>query len=367
MPGATLPNLSIVLPSLGGDIGTWDDEINAALTLVDAHDHTAGKGLRIKSAAISIDADLSFGGFFQSSVGKVSFSTIAAPSSGSKAIFVNSADNELYWRTNAGVNVKLTNGASINTSLVGGIVGDYAAVGAEVAYDDANDRYTFKQQSTKPWARIMCGGIQLAEFNTTESVFTRLICNAALAVSYDLIFATALPGSTSIVQVDSAGNLTYSSTLVNPPSASDYKFTTARVASIPACAAQLTSGMTSTFDGLTSNWTIAAAETLKLAYPLLGLEVGDQITAWNVYAAKTSAATNTISAELYKMTAGGARTKIGATQSNSANNPGNITLGQSGLTQTVGANESYYIVLFKAATLSAGDSAFDADFSRTRP
>ncbi len=215
MPGSTLPNIGIILPSLGGDEGIWDDEINAGLTLIDAHNHTSGKGLAITSAAISIDADLSFGGFTISALGKISFSAITAPVSGSKNLFVSSADNELYWRSNAGTNVKLTNGASINTSLVGGIVGDYASVGAALEYDDANDRYTFKQQSTFPWAKVACGGVQIFEFNTTESVSVNLVCPAALAGSYSIELPTALPGSTLLWQITSAGVVTFSNTIVN--------------------------------------------------------------------------------------------------------------------------------------------------------
>src|SRR3990167_8157959 len=107
----TLPNMSLITPVAGG---AWDDKINAAFALVDAHDHTSGKGLAIASAALSIDADVSWGGFSITSLGKISFTAITAPVSGSKNLFVNTSDNELYWRTNAGANVKLTDGASLN-------------------------------------------------------------------------------------------------------------------------------------------------------------------------------------------------------------------------------------------------------------
>ena len=36
----TLPNMSLITPTLGGDTGEWDDKINAALALIDAHDHS---------------------------------------------------------------------------------------------------------------------------------------------------------------------------------------------------------------------------------------------------------------------------------------------------------------------------------------
>ena len=210
----TLPNMGIILPTAGGDVGTWDDKLDAGLTLIDAHDHTSGKGARITPAAININANLGFGGYAITAAGQVAFTAVAALTSGSKALFVSSVDNELYWRTNTGTNVKLTSGTSLNTSLVGGIVGDYTAAGAEVAFDDAGQRYTFKRQGApKPWARLASGSVRIFEHNTTESVFVGLNTPAALATSYDMTFATALPASQALVQIGSTGQLVYSNTL----------------------------------------------------------------------------------------------------------------------------------------------------------
>lgn len=212
---AVLPNMGINTPTLGGDSGTWDDKINAALALIDAHDHTSGKGVAIVSSGITVDADIPMAGFGLTSLGKLSFSTIAAPSTGSKNLFVNTADNELYWRSNAGANVKLTSGSSLNTSLVGGIVGDYSSVGAEVAFDDTNKRYTFKDQTapTKKWARLASGPVRIFEYNTTESVYVEHAAAAALASSYTVTWPAALPGAQTMVQIGASGDLVYSNTI----------------------------------------------------------------------------------------------------------------------------------------------------------
>lgn len=211
----TLPNMGVILPTLGGDSGDWDDKLNAGITLIDAHDHTSGKGTQVPSAGININADLSFAGNAATALGKAAFSAVTALVSGSKTLFVSSSDNELYWRTNAGTNVKLTSGTTINTSLVGGIVGDYTAVGAEVAFNDANDRYTFKQNSATGWARLASGEVRIFETGTSESVYVGLAAPAALGASYTLTLPTALPGSTLLAQCDSSGNITFSNTVVN--------------------------------------------------------------------------------------------------------------------------------------------------------
>lgn len=218
--------MGMIVPTLSGDAGVWDDELNAALGLVDTHDHTPGKGVKVPVSGLNINADFPLGGNGLTTVGRVAFSQVAALSTGSVTLFVNTTDHELYWRNAGGTNVKLTAGGSINTTLVGGIVGDYAAVGAEVAYDDANKRYTFKQQGSKPWARMASGDVRLYEFNTTEAVYTALKVASALAASYDITLPVAAPASQVMVQMDASGVLTVSNTLASAPSAPDYKFTT---------------------------------------------------------------------------------------------------------------------------------------------
>ena len=326
MPGATLPQIGIILPSLGGDSGSWDDRVNAALTLIDAHDHTSGKGARVTSAALNINADLSFGNNAITALGKIGFTAITAPASGSKNLFVSTADNELYWRTNGGTNVKLTNGSGINISLVGGIVGDYAAAGAEVAYDDANDRYTFKQQgSPKPWARIACGGIRLYEFNTTETVYTGLIVDAALASSYDLTLPAALPGSQVLVQVGTTGNLIFSSSGVTSitmasnanitlSGTGDYKHGNKTIHQT-SLARQVGGTVTTTSDDVINT----LVHPTTSFFPLMGLKVGDRLQSVKLFATSASNPTVEIIKQLNGAGAAISRTASGGPISSTGN------------------------------------------------
>ncbi len=314
----TLPNMGIVTPTLGGDSGVWDDRINAALALIDAHDHTAGKGIAVPVSGLNINADLPLGGYGLTNLGKIGFSTIAAPSTGSKNLFVNIDDNELYWRTNSGTNVKLTNGASINTALVGGIVGDYAAVGAEVAFDDANKRYTFKDQSspTKKWARLASGPLRLYEYNSTSTNYVEIACPAAPAftASYGITLPTSLPGATSIVQITAAGQLSFSNTVAGLVLSSERKFT-AYVRTVPVTlvlASRLAnigntalSGTSTGLDGATT-WiasTDVSWEWTSLPLNMFGLCVGDRIKSIRIVH-KTIAGTHGWA--LYKLVAAGA-------------------------------------------------------------
>ena len=368
MPGSTLPNISIILPSLGGDKGIWDDEINAALTLIDAHDHTTGKGVKITPAAMNINADLAFGDYFISALGKVSFTAIAAPSTGSKSLFVSSADNELYWRTNAGTNVKLTSGTTLNTSLVGGIVGDYASVGAEVAYDDANDRYTFKQQSTKPWARIACGPVRIFEFNTTETVYVELIAPSGLASSYTITLPLAAPGSGTFLQMSSTGVISASNTVTGDVTANDYHHTGSHTMIIGAAQMESASATFTPYSGGTqSHWQMAAGTT-KVVIPLQ-VEAGMRITGFTVFCDKLSNTGTTLRARLTKGSLNGiisigAQTTIGTEQTNATSAPGAVNLTNTGLTEDV--TTSYYEIYFESNG-STSDGVYGCHVFYTRP
>lgn len=207
----TLPNTGTVLPTRGTPgSGVWGDSIDAALQNYDSHSHQPGHGLPINTAAIAIDSNLSFNTLAAEHLARITFDAVTALSSNNKSIFVNSSDNELYWRNNSGTNVKLTSGSALNVAaFAGGIGGDYASVGAAVAFDDANDRYTFKQQGGV-WARMASGEVRILETGTSESLYVGLVCPAALAGSYAITFPLAAPASTRNVSIDSTGQLSFS-------------------------------------------------------------------------------------------------------------------------------------------------------------
>ena len=209
MPGPVTPNMSLQLPALGGDSGTWDSEVNNAFTSVDSHTHEPGKGVLVPTAGLNINADLTFAGNGITNLKSLAFSEIAALAAGSDVIFVNSSDHELYWRSHSGVNVKLTSGNALNVAaFAGGIGGDYSAVGAALDYDAANTRYTFQGASpTFDWAALASGDLHLYQEGTTESVYVGLKAPDALAASYSITMPLAAPSNTRPVYMDSGGAL----------------------------------------------------------------------------------------------------------------------------------------------------------------
>ena len=113
------------------------------------------------------------------------------------------------------MDVKITSGTSLNLSLVGGIIGDYAAAGAAVYYDDVLQAYRFLEAvpGTNSWSFVKAGGFDLYQHASGIANFIGLRSPAALAASYNLTFPGALPGSTLLQQVSSAGVISWSNAI----------------------------------------------------------------------------------------------------------------------------------------------------------
>jgi hypothetical protein len=205
----TTTNMLLVLPTEDSDADTWDAILNTALTRVDAHDHTTSLGVKVPTAGININADLTFGGKAATNVQNVTLTPIAVGVMAAYAngLFVNSADGELYFRDGVGNNAKMTAGGVLNVaSLAGGIGGDYVTAGALVAFVDSADRFTFQQQGgPRPWAGLASGNVDIYEQAPSIVNRVRLRSPAALAASYELVMPATLPAARALLQVDSAG------------------------------------------------------------------------------------------------------------------------------------------------------------------
>lgn len=100
-----------VLVTLGPE---WAEELNAALEVVDAHDHTSGKGKKIPVAGIDINANLNFQNKKPYNLFSVQFQNVPTALTGaSNANSVSTYNDDLYFTNGAGISVQITNGGSI--------------------------------------------------------------------------------------------------------------------------------------------------------------------------------------------------------------------------------------------------------------
>lgn len=371
MPGSTLPNMGLVIPSVGGDAGTWGQENNDALTAIDAHNHTAGSGSRITTAAISIDADLSFASLYAATnLSRVQFAS-AAPPANNLSLFVSDGSSgltsgELYWRNNTGHAVRFTSGNALNfASFVGGIGGDYSAVGAAENFDDSQKQYTFKDGSAT-WARLHAGNVRFAPFGTTSSLFIEMSAPSGIGSNYALTLPTSLPPVVpvggSVVQVDTSGQMSFSNTFSLPITASG--LITANAGLTAGANQKVRVSGTGSFPHgtftMSMNWSVAipatgavytpsvaagltfgaSAGSGALLYIPVSLPLGKRILAARVFI--KGVATATVNTTLEFITSAGTHNTI-ATSSTSASSATNQTLSMTGLTATVLSLGSYFI------------------------
>ena len=215
MPQPPTTYMGLVQPSENDDDDVWDTILTALFLLVDAHDHTTGKGAPVPSAGLDIDATLTFNEQRATDLGGVAFDNLASPiSSGAYEIFTSGGN--FYFR-NATTNVQITSGATLNMTTAGGIAGDYTSVAAEVAYVNAQDGYTFKQQvgaAVRQFAKMDSADVRLYEFKAHPAAgvptnFVGLASPATLAASYTLTMPAALPAAVRPVQSSAGGALQF--------------------------------------------------------------------------------------------------------------------------------------------------------------
>jgi len=150
--------MNLTLPTVSTTIGPqWATELNAAITTIDSHDHSSGKGTPVPTSGININANLSFNNKNLTDVGAITYNNLSSVISDLNSLYVLSGD--LYFNDASGSNIRITAAGAINVSSVGGIGGDYATTAATVYYTDSTKKYTF-EDSTSANATIIVGAVE---------------------------------------------------------------------------------------------------------------------------------------------------------------------------------------------------------------
>ena len=132
---STTTYMSLTLPTPGERLGpTWASDLNTALTAIDAHDH-ASVGRQLGSAAIGIDADLSFTvvtststtAYAATNMKYLGMSLNTSPSTALPAAsypniaFAGGTAGDLYFNDGSGNQIQLTAAGVLNASGVSAI------------------------------------------------------------------------------------------------------------------------------------------------------------------------------------------------------------------------------------------------------
>ncbi len=120
----------LILPTVSNELGpAWASELNAALTLVDSHDHTAGKGTKISPAGFVVNANMDFLTYaIQNLKGAYLYDQGGTLDSSQHAVIYQNAGN-LYYNNASGVPVQITSGNFLvnlaTSAIVSSIISSY--------------------------------------------------------------------------------------------------------------------------------------------------------------------------------------------------------------------------------------------------
>lgn len=199
------PNMNLPVPSVGNEPGPqYALDVNSALSLIDQHDHSPGRGIQITPAGININSDLPFNNNNLTLVNNVIFQAQSA-SLQMQALYVkpgseSPAIQDLWYNDSNGTPIQLTSEGEIGPITVAAIPGESYAAGT----------FFWKQGSgsTTP-ANFDIGSITLRPNIAATTFGITLSPPSAIASAYDIVLPS-LPASTSFLQIDPAGNITTS-------------------------------------------------------------------------------------------------------------------------------------------------------------
>lgn len=204
MSTTSTPNMGLIVPSTGanGELGpAWANELNGDLGILDQHNHSNGQGVPVTPAGLNINSDLAINDNNLTTVKTVNFTaqltTLPGTSPNLGCIYV--AGNELVYNDEAGNIVPITNNGAVNAGA-GSITGLPSGT-ASASYSGG----TFVWQSATNTPANMDGGSFIFRDISVNSKGVTVSAPAALASNYGLVWPL-VPGTTSIVTLDSSGN-----------------------------------------------------------------------------------------------------------------------------------------------------------------
>jgi hypothetical protein len=190
------PNMSLPESTINVDSGlTWEQNLNAALTLIDSHNHSPGNGVPIGPSGININASLSFNNNSATNLISAVFSPQVSLAT-LNAVYVSGAN--LFYNDGNGNVIQMTSGGLVNATSSGISSGSNSA-------SFVSSVLVVNAASTTP-ANVQCGSVLLGN-NSAGSKYLTLAPPAAMGSNYNLTLP-ALPGASgNFLTCDTSGNI----------------------------------------------------------------------------------------------------------------------------------------------------------------
>lgn len=203
------PNMNLRVPTVGNEPGPdYAIDINFDLaSVLDAHDHSPGRGVQITPNGININIDLPFGNNFATAVGGVTFTAQSStPALGT--IYESGVD--LFYVDGLGNNIRMTQS--------GGVAGSPGSITnltppASVNYVSGSQTFVF-QSGVGIAANIDAGAYLFRNLSPDSTFAITLQAPALLASNYSLTLPL-LPSQNSFMALDQFGQMTASIPIAN--------------------------------------------------------------------------------------------------------------------------------------------------------
>lgn len=196
---AAIPAVASAEPTAAAAIHAWLLEAEARLEA------------KVTPAGFNINADLDYNTTYGAeNVQHVELAAAAATKTGaSNAGKLYRFNGELYFTNGSGTTTKVTQSGALNIAAVGAIGGDYSSDGnALVDYTTATSLYRLLSNLTNlARANVEVGALRVYGTGNNPS-FRATLAVPSLAASYTMTLPSAVPASTSLLQMSAAGALT---------------------------------------------------------------------------------------------------------------------------------------------------------------
>ncbi len=192
MPFTTSPNMGLIIPGVGTELGPeWATDLNASLTTIDSHNHTTGEGVQIPTAGININSALTFNDFDAVDLRSVRFFANTNPLSGGldlDCVYVAGVD--LWYNDGNGNQIRITQNGQVGTSTpIPGLTPP-----ASLTYSSITDSFIFQSGIGIP-ATLDAGPVIVRQLNLPYSGVTIEAPSGLTSGGYDLTLPTALPAA----------------------------------------------------------------------------------------------------------------------------------------------------------------------------
>lgn len=203
------PNMGLTVPTVSVDPGpNWAIDINASLSVIDSHNHSAGQGVQINPDGLNINSDLSFINNNAINVRSVRFFP-------QNTGLVNPTDIGCLYETGVDLYYNDGSGNEIRITQSGGVVGTPGSISgltppASATYVSANETFVWQSAVNTP-ANLDAASIILRNLTASSKGLTLNPPNA-MGSDYSITLPS-LPSVKSMVTMDTSGNMVADTTV----------------------------------------------------------------------------------------------------------------------------------------------------------